>query len=202
MYEEFYVGSPDAAPAIFRAVDKAMDPVLRQEFIDIYHRDPDEKIVKFPQPRIKSAGGIIAPICVTEDWYLSQERKLDLEKQKEQKSAKVVMINLLTERDRLRYKIGKLDPTTTKGARKIALINIEIKNIEREIEILEEQNGCKCPEIDRGSKIGRTIGHIERGLKKFKKKCKKFFKRNEELIIGMASIILPVVASVAIKLLV
>lgn len=191
MYEEFYVDRR-SVPQVFKDADKALDQEIREKV-----GATTERIV--PMPKIKGIPGVQGPLYVTEDWYIKKQRKLELKRLKEQNEVKITMINLLAQKDCIRHRIGKLDPSKKKDAKRIAAMNVRLREIDAELKILETEYGCKVKDIDRGTKFGRTVGHVKRFMRKVGKKVKKFYRRNAELINGMASIIAPVVTSLIIK---
>lgn len=190
MYEEFYLDKK-YVPKIFLEADRVME----KEFKPLNKNKPIEK----PMPRIEGVPGVQGPLYVTEDWYIEKQRKRELKRLKQQKEAQIEMINLLAQKDCLRHKIGKLDPSKKRDSKRIAAMNVRIRDIDAELRFLEIENDCKVQDIDRGTKLGRTIGHIKRFARKISKKIKKFYNRNIELINGMATMIIPVVASLTIK---
>lgn len=191
MYEEFYIPG-SAVPDVFRKADRIMDKKLRPLKVMTAPRE-------IPMPRIEGCPGAIGPIHITEDWYNEKMKKKEEKKAKDRKKAEIEIIKYLAQQNRLRFKLGELDPSKKKNEKKIASINITLKNIEAEIRMLQEQNGISISELDRGSKIGQFVGRMKRRLKKIAKKVKKFYRDNTHLIDGLAAIILPFVGSFIIK---
>lgn len=118
---------------------------------------------------------------------------------KAQRQAEIDMIQLVTRKNMLRRQLGDLSIKRKKDAKKIAAINIQLKQIDIAIADIESEFGVKITEIDRGTKVGRFLGKIKRAAKRFFKKTKKFYKRNMELINGLAAIIVPVVGGLIVK---
>lgn len=191
MYEQFYIDR-NVVPEVFLQVDKIMEKEFKN------NKEP-RRIIEKPMPRIEGTPGVEGPLYITEDWFIKKSRKRELKRLKEQKEASIEMINLLAQKDCIRNKIGQLDPSKKRNIRRIAAMNVRIKDIDAELKILETESGCKIDDIDRGSKFGRIIGRIRRFSRKAFKKVKKFYRRNEELITGMATIIIPVVSSLIVK---
>lgn len=190
MYEEFYLDK-QYVPKIFLDADKVME----SEYKPLKENKPIEK----PMPRIEGVPGVKGPLYVTEDWYIEKQRKRELKRLKEQKAAQIEMINLLAQKDCLRHKIGKLDPSKKRDAKRIAAMNVRIRDIDAELRFLEIENDCKVKDIDRGTKFGRVVGHVKRFTRKIGKKIKKFYNRNVELVNGMATMLIPVITSLIIK---
>lgn len=99
----------------------------------------------------------------------------------------------------LRAQLGDLSPRRKKDAKKIAAINIQLRQIESAIKELEKEFGISSTSIDKGTRVGRFLGRIKRAARRAGKKIKKFYKHNMELINGMATIILPVIGGLLLK---
>lgn len=191
MYEEFYIPG-SSVPEVFREADRIMDKKLRPIKVMTSQRE-------IPMPRIEGCPGAIGPIHITEDWYNEKMKKKEEKRKKERKKAEIEIIKYLAQQDRLRFKLGELDPSKRKNEKKIASINISLKNIEAEIRMLEEQNGIHIDELDRGSKIGRFVGRMKRRFRRIAKKVKRFYRDNTRLIDGIAAIVLPFIGSFIVK---
>lgn len=191
MYEQFYIDR-HVVPEVFLQVDKIMEEQYKDKM------EP-RRIVEKPMPRIEGTPGVQGPLYITEDWFIKKSRKRELKQLKEQKEASIEMIKLLSQKDCIRHKIGELDPSKKSNIRRIAAMNVRIRDIDAELKILEQEYGCKVEDIDRGSRFGRIIGRLKRFAKKTCKKIRKFYRRNEEFITAMAAIIVPVAASVIVK---
>lgn len=191
MSDGYYVCSE--LPEPFRAADLLMA-----------QQHPQPKIIRepkvVPMPTITENRGVTeGPIRVTEEWYTKEKIKQMKKQEKARRSAEVEMIQLIARKDMLRFKLGELDPSKVRDSKRIAAINIELRNIEIGIHQLEEQHGISATDLDHGSRVGRFIGRLKHAAKKVGKKIKKFYKRNAELINGIASIVLPVLGTVLIK---
>ena len=109
------------------------------------------------------------------------------------------MMRLLAKQDRIRHKLGQLNPNKKKDSKKIVAYNEELKDIDAQLKMLQEQSGIKLDELDHGTKLGRFVGKIKRAWKRFTKKVKKVYERNEALIVGIASVVIPIVGGIIIK---
>lgn len=182
----------DNIPEIFKIADRAMAKKYPQEK---YVTKP--KVV--PMPDIDSNPNVQGPLRVTEKWYVKKKRRQQINRLKDQTDCQKEMIRLLTRKEELRYKLGTLDISKKKDAKKIASINIELKYIDADIEMLEMQSGIKASELDRGSKLGRFVGKVKMITKKVSKKVKKFFKRHKEVVSAIASVLVPVLGGLIFK---
>ncbi len=188
--DEYYVCSE--LPEPFRAADLLMA-----------QRYPQPKLVRepkvIPMPRITENRGAEGPIGVTEEWYVEEKMKQARKREKAQRAAEVEMIQLIARREMLHGKLGDLDITKTKDAKRIAAINIDLKKIDSEIHQLEVQYGISPEKLDTGSRVGRFLGKVKRKAKKIGRAIKKFYKRHFDLIYGLASIFVPIFAGGFIK---
>lgn len=184
--EDYYLGGVDNVPAVFRDADRQIEASYRDRIIK---RVEEPKYI--PVPFIKGCPGAEGPIIVTEDWYVNEKKKRMAKKAKERKELQIEMMQLLSQRDRLRIKLEELDPSKKKDSKKIVAINEKLKNIDAELKMLQMESGVNLEALDQGTKFGRFVGRLKRTWKRAVKKVKKFYKRNKELIIGVAAIALP-----------
>jgi len=131
------------------------------------------------------------PLVITEDWYWKQKTKQTIKRAKDKKQDHIEMIQLLARRDMLRAKLGELDIRKKKDAKKIAVINIKLKDIDAELQMLEMHSGIKVHELDKGTRFNRFVGRVKRVARNIFKKVKKYFKENGEFLLNMAAIIVP-----------
>ena len=163
---------------------------------------PVTRIQKVPMPFIHGAKGVKGPIIVTEDWVLKKKKKEMKNRSEDRKEMQIEMMQLIGKRDRLKFKLGELDPGNKKDAKRIVAINIQLKDIDADLSMLQAQSGINLNNLDHGSRLARFIGGIKRWCRRKFKKVKKFFRENKELILGMISIIVPVAISTMIRILI
>ncbi|MCM1439565.1 MAG: hypothetical protein NC131_10255 [Roseburia sp.] len=155
-----------------------------------------------PMPFIKDAKGSKDKIIVTEEWYVKTKKKKLAKQAKERRDIQIEMMELLGERDILRSKLSELDDSKKKDMKKIVSINVKIKDINAELEMLQKEAGINVDDLDKGTKLGRFYNKLKRNIKKKVKKAKKWIKRNRELVSGVLSVIVPIlIGFVAKKLL-
>lgn len=129
---------------------------------------------------------------------LAEEERL--RKEEEKKQAEVDIIQLIARRDYLKGQLSKLNPYKRKDAIKIATINVELNNIEQAMQTLRNEYGIQRREIEQGSWASRTFNKIKTKVGNFWRKAKKFVKKNLEVILGVASIIVPFVGSIIVNI--
>lgn len=191
MYEQFYLDG-SAIPEVFKIADRAMEEKFKPVKVVTAPRE-------VPMPRIHGCPGAIGPLFVTEDVYVKQKEKMMIKREQEKKEMELEIIKLLAQRDRLRLKLGELDPSKKSNSKKIVNYNARLRQIDADLKMWETQSGIHIDELDQGSKIGRFLGQLKSYTKKIGKRIKKFYKRHEDLINGLASIILPVVGGILLK---
>lgn len=191
MYEDFYIDA-SVVPKVFRDADRIMEEKYKPVRIV---NEP----IEVPMPRIKGCPGAIGPVHITEDWYIKEKQKKMVKRAKEKKDLQIEMIQLLAQKDRLRFKLGELNPASKRDSKMIAKINIRLKDIDCELDMLETQSGVHIDELDKGTKVGRFLGRMKRMGRKICKKIKRFYRNNSELICGIATVILPIIGSFIVK---
>lgn len=192
MYEQFYLDTK-SVPEIFLIADREMEK----------RYPPEDRLTKpreIPMPYIDSNPNVNGPVYVTNDWYFKKKKKRMIEKAKEKREVHIEMIKLLARKDMLRTKLGELDPGKKRDSKKIAAINIDIKDIDAELDMLSMQYDINLKELDKGTRLGRFIGRMKRKLKKMKKVIKRYWNDNNDFIINMATIVIPVISTLIFKL--
>ena len=127
------------------------------------------------------------------------ETKKEKVKIKSKKEYEIEIIQLLSRMELYTRKLEKLDPGKRKDSAKIANYNIEIRNIKARLDELEMESGIVINDLTVGTKLGRFWVKVKRIGKKIKKKSKKFFKHNQELVIGIIAIAAPVISAIIAK---
>lgn len=135
----------------------------------------------------------------TEEWYNRQRIIQQETMEQAKKLAEIELIQLITKKEMLKKKLGELDISKKKDAKKIITINTDLRYIEYQIQTIELQYGISATNVDQGTRLGRFIGKIKKTVKKIVKSVKRFWKRNFELIYGLAAIFLPVIGGFFLK---
>ena len=180
-------------PEIFLEADRQWDEAHKNEPKAI------REVVEVPMPFIHENKGKSGPIIITEDWALKKRKKELKRRAEDAKEMQIEMMQLISKRDYLKLKLGELDPGRKKDAKKIVSINVQLKDIEADLRMLQEQSGINLNELDHGSRLARFVGRVKRWFKRKIKKIKKIFEENKELIVGMIAIIAPTVFTAVIK---
>ena len=195
MYEQYYIDAR-YVPKIFKVADRIMEAKIPQEVKDRIN-EPKE----IPMPYIDSNPNVPGPVFVTKDWYFKKKRKRMIEQAEEVRDVHIEMMQLLAKKDMLKIKLGELDPAKKSDSKRIVAINVEIKDIDAELEMLAWQFGIDLQELDHGTRLARFVGRLKRKAKKIGKRIKRYWKDNSDFILNMAAIIVPVVATFVCKLL-
>lgn len=191
MYEQFYIDTK-SVPNIFKIADREMEKRYPKN-------NRLTKPREVPMPYINSNPNVPGPVYVTEDWYLKKKKKKMIERSKEKRDVQIEMIQLLARRDMLRIKLGELNPGKKQDSKRIAAINVNLKDINAELEMLSMQYNISIKELDKGTRVGRYIGRLKRKTKKIVKKIKRYWEDNSDFLVNMASIILPIVTTFVCK---
>ena len=178
-------------PEIFKIADEVMAKK--------YPKPQKAKVKKVPMPDIHSNPNVEGPLYCTQEWYDKKVAKREKKYRKEKREAEEEVIQLIARRDYLNKKLGELNPGKKKHIKKIAKINIEMENIKDDIQMWKDQYDVNIDQLDKGTKLSRFVGKIKTGFKKAVKKTKKFYRRNAELINGVAAIALPTIISIVVK---
>ena len=187
MNEQFYIDTK-SVPEIFRIADREMEKLYPKS-------DRLTTPREIPMPYIDSNPNVQGPVYVTNDWYFKKKKKKMINRAKEQRDVHIEMIQLLSRKDMLRTKLGELDPGKKRDSKKIAAINISIKDIDAELDMLSMQYGINLQELDKGTRLGRFLGRLKRKSKKIIKKVKKYIKENSEFLMNMVTIIFPFIST-------
>lgn len=108
------------------------------------------------------------------------------------------LIKYNTRIEMLRKKISSLDIRKNKDAKKIAEYNIEIKTLEDQVHIIEEQTGIH-ETVEKATGFKGMVNNILGSITKKAKHFKKFVKKNKELVAGILAIAIPGILSIVIK---
>ena len=194
--QQFYISSDSNIPYVFREADRIM--------AEKHKNDPEivKEPIVVPMPFIKGCPGANGPIVVTKDWYVKTEKNRLASLGKEKRIMQQEMMDLLARRDRIRAKLGELNPAKKEDSKQIVKLNIKLKDIQAELEMLQDQSHVDLNELDHGTRFDRFIGRIKNFFRRIGKAIKKFFNKNKEVILGVTSVIAPVVISAGMKKLV
>lgn len=134
----------------------------------------------------------------------AEERKAALKearrKERQRKEAENTLIKLISRKNYIKAKLSNLDPGKEKHSRMIAQFNIELNNIEEQINSIQTQTGIYLDKVEEGSRLKRFIGKVTTKCKSKARGIKKFFKKNKDLVVGLTSVILPVIGGCLLRL--
>ena len=148
---------------VFQAADRLV--------AERHKNDPEvvTKPIEVPMPFIHGCPGANGPIIVTKDWYVKTEKKRLANRAKDKRIDQEEMMELLARRDRLRGKLGCLNPMKKEDAKQIVKINIKLRDLQAELEMLQHQSGINLNQLDHGSRFNRFIGRVKNFFKRVKK---------------------------------
>ena len=189
--QEFYIPGSHI-PEVFLDADRIMHKRIEKEHPEWLAKRAKPKKIPMPFIEGKPKNG---PLYVTEDWYFKKKRKQQIKKAKEQKDLRLDMMEIKARIKVIRGKLSKLDPYKKKDSKKIIELNEELNDLKCAIEAFEKTTGKKVEELEEGSKIMRAFNFIKTKLKSAKKKIGKWINRNEDLVIGMLSVGIPLLIS-------
>lgn len=181
--DEYYLG--DNIPEIFRIAD------------DVIKNKNNKKKNKKDNKNKKSKDK-------TDNEYKKNKDKKSEKKEskinvKTPKEYEIEIIQLLARMEYTTRELEKLNPGKRKDAVKIAALNVELRNMKLKLEELENESGIKINELEIGTRFGRFMMKLKSIGRTIKKKAKKFFKHNQELVTGMIAIIAPVISMIILK---
>lgn len=181
-------------PKIFLEADRQMAIKREQEEKEIV-TEP----IEVPMPFIHGTPGVRGPLVITKDWYVKAEKERLAKKAKMKRDFQIEMMQLIAQRDQINMKLGELDPGKKKDAKKIVWANIKLKDIDAELQMLQEQSHINLNELEHGTQFARFVGAFKRKINKFKKKVKKFFKTYEEPITALITVAVPIIIATVVK---
>lgn len=164
--------------------------------VKMYDEKEPKQIKKpkiIPMPFIKDAPGSKDKVIVTEEWYVKTKKKKLAKQAKARRDIQIEMMELLGEKDILRSKLSELDESKKKDMKKIVSINIKIKDINAELEMLQKEAGINIDDLDKGTKLGRFCSRLKKTVKKKMKRVRKWVKRNREVVSAVLSVVVPVI---------
>ena len=154
---------------------------------------------KIPMPFIAGCPGAEPVVFVTEDWFVKHEKKRLAHLAENKRDMQIDMMELLCQKDRIKRKLGSLNTYKKKDSKKIVKLNTKLRDIDAELEALEQYSGVNVRALEEGSRFDRFIGRVKKKIIKVFKGIKKFVKHNKELFSGIAAIGIPAVAGLIIR---
>jgi hypothetical protein len=152
-----------------------------------------------PMPRIENDHTIRGPFFVTDEFKRNFDLQKAKEKEKERKEYERDMIILLAKKERCFAKLSAIDISKKKDVKRLALLNIQLVNIDNELKRLEFFSGIKIDQLCNGTKLGRFWNKVKTKFRRGIKKLKKFFRKFQEPVLGFLSIAIPIIGSFLVK---
>lgn len=131
---------------------------------------------------------------------IEAEAKAERRRAKAKKEAEIRIIQLIARKNYLNNKLDDMDPGKEKDARKIACMNIELREIDEQLSYLQSEYGIYTDTIEEGSKLKGFLNRIKKKVTTVKKKVKKFFKTNKDLIVSLSAVVLPFIGGCIFKM--
>ena len=186
-----YIGD---VPEIFLIADRITEKERMIERSKIKTRKP--RII--PMPTIKINKGAEGPLHVSQEFKDEFYRKKAEEKKKEKREYERELFECLGKKERLQFKLSKLDPKKKKDNKKIISINFRIQDLDEKIERLQRESGIDLKK-EGDSKLGKIWNRVKSTVKDVCKKVKKFWKKHSDAIEGVLTVVLPLVGAAFFK---
>lgn len=170
--------------------DEDIPKVFRQRREEATQASDNPKVI--PMPFIQGTPDK-GPLIVTNDWYVKEEKKKLAKQAKTKKEIQIEMMKLIAQKDQINTKLGELDPSKKKDAKKIVYCNIKLKDIDAELKMLQDQSGINLNKLEHGSKFSRFIGWFKRKWKKFKKGVKNFYNTYRDPLTTLFTVAIPAI---------
>ena len=183
-----YVGQ---VPEIFRIADRLTDKERMAERAKIVTRKP--RIV--PMPTIGSNPNVEGPLHVSQEFKDNYYQNKAVEKKKEIREYEKDLMGCLGKKERLQYKLTKLDPRKKKENKKIISINFQLRDLDEKIIELQKESGITLNKMSSESKLGKIWARVKSVVDTVVKKIKKFFKKHRDAIEGVLMVALPIIGT-------
>lgn len=195
MSNAVYIGN---VPEIFRIADAIAEKERMVERSKIVTR----KARVIPMPTIESNPNIEGPLYVTEEYKEKFRKEKTQQKKKEKREYEKEILECLGKKERLQYKLSRLDKRKKKDCKKAIAIEFQLRDLDEKIEDLQKESGIRLDKQSKDSKLGKIWGRVKSVVATAIKAVKKFFKKHTDAIEGVLMVALPVIgASIFKKLL-
>jgi hypothetical protein len=192
MSNAMYIGQ---VPEVFRIADRLTDKERMAERAKIVTRKP--RII--PMPTIDSNPNVEGPLHVTQDFKDNYYQKKVDAKKKEKREYEKELMECLGKKERLQYKLTRLDPRKKKENKKIISINFQVRDLDDRIVELQKESGISLDGIKPESKLGKIWGRVKSVVAVIVKKAKKLYNKYKDAIEGVLLVALPIVVTAFFK---
>ena len=186
-----YIGN---VPEVFLIADRIAEKERMTERSKIKTRKP--RII--PMPRIEGNKGAEGPLHVGQEYKEEFYKQKAEAKKKEKREYERELLECLGKRERLQFKISKLDPKKKKENKKIISINFRIQDLDEKIKSLQKESGIDLNK-EGDSKLGKFWKRIKATFSDIGKAVKKFWKKHSEAIEGVLVVVLPILGAAVFK---
>lgn len=183
-----YIGN---VPEVFRIADVLTEKERMAERSKITTRKP--RIVSMPT--IDSNPNIQGPLYVTDDFKENFWKQKIQQKKKDKREYEKDLLECLGKKERLEYKLSRLDTRKKKDNKKAIAIRFQLRDLDEKIEDIQKESGICLDKTDSQSKLGKIWGRVKSFVVKTYKKVKKFFKKHSDAIEGILMVALPVIGT-------
>lgn len=188
--DDFYLPGANI-PEPFRAADEMMHNKTKRPNIAKKHKEV---------PTVEGPSDTIPVVFVSDEWYYKKKRKKKVNQAKDARYDQIEMMRLMCMRDQIRAKLGQLDPSNKKDAKKILKANIKLNDIDIQIKTIEEQSGINAKKLDHGTRFSRFKARVKKKVSSIKKKVKKWYHENKKEIDKTLEVIIPLLVTSVVKI--
>lgn len=186
-----YIGN---VPEVFLIADRIAEKERMAERSKIKTRKP--RII--PMPTIEGNKGVEGPLHVSQEYKEQLYKQKAETKKKEKRDYERELLECLGKRERLQFKLSKLDPKKKKDNKKIISINFRIQDLDEKIKYLQQESGINLNK-EGDSKLGRIWKRVKSTFSNACKAVKKFWKKHSEAIEGVLAVVLPIIGAAIFK---
>lgn len=134
-----------------------------------------------------------------EKFYNENREYCEEQKRIIRKEVETEMIKLVARRELLTHKLDRLDPSKRRDNDKIINYRIAISAINERLDDLQDLTGINpeevCPTVELTG-WQKFKNNVKETAHKVGKKIKKFFKKNMDAIVGIGSVVVPVIGAI------
>lgn len=187
-----YIGE---VPEVFRIADRLTEKERMAERAKIVTRKP--RII--PMPTIDSNPNVEGPLHVSQDFKDAYYQKKVENVKKEKREYEKDLMACLAKKERLQYKLTRLDPRKKKDSKKVVSVNFQLRDLNERIVQLQKDSGINLDKLDCESKLGKIWGRVKTVVSKIFKKVTKFLKKHRDAIEGVLLVALPIIGTAIFK---
>ena len=143
----------------------------------------NEPTLILPQPTLKGNPNRKGPMSITDEHMVSERIRNTQERNTQMKEYENKLIKALAKRERIIAKIPKLKISNKSQSKEIARLNIKLSEVNKTIEIIQEQSGLTMRNIKHGTRLQKFMNAMKIKLKKIVKVIKQIYKDHKVVVI-------------------